>query len=130
MKRPTGGHRPIGDGTLHRRTFFYGMMAFLMLPFMPVQFTSVLTAVVWIFSGTPYAMAFVVLGTFRLDSVPIYSGIDRIFVMILPTILLGFAGWLTIAFMFSGNLLTAYLFKRILWTKFTKRFQAISHAQA
>ena len=105
------------------------MMAFLLLPFMPVQFTSILTAVVWIFSGTPYAMVFVVLGTFRLDSVPIYSGIDRILAMGLPTVMFGFAGWITIAIMFSGNLLTAYLLKRVLRGKFTRRFRALASSR-
>jgi len=114
---------PLVSRVLQRRTFFYGMVAFLLLPFMPVQFTSILTAVVWIFSGTPYAMVFVVLGTFRLDAVPIYSGIDRILTMALPTVLIGFAGWITLVFMFSGNLLSAYLFKRVLRGKFTRRFR-------
>src|SRR5579872_6627806 len=110
MKASTIRSTPLIPKLLQRRTFFFGMLAFLMLPFMPVQLTSILSAVVWIFSGTPYALVFVLLGTFRLDSVPIYSGIDRILTTILPTFPIGLAAWNTVAFMFSGNLVTAYLF--------------------
>jgi hypothetical protein len=98
------------------------MVAFLMLPFMPVQLTSILSAVVWIFTGAPYALVFVFLGTFRLDSVPIYSGIDRILTTMLPALPLGSTAWMTVAFMFFGNVATAYLFKMILSAKFTRRF--------
>lgn len=123
MKRSIDTARLVFPGLSHRKTFFYGMTAFLMLPFMPVQFTSILTAVVWIFSGLPYAVAFVVLGTFRVDSVPIYSGIDRILVMVLPQVLAGLSGFMTVAIMFGGNLLTAYLFKVLLFSKFAKRLR-------
>ncbi len=126
MKASVVRPSPLIPKVLQRRTFFFGMLAFLMLPFMPVQLTSILSAVVWIFSGMPYAMVFVLLGTFRLDSVPIYSGIDRILSTILPTVPVGLAASITVAFMFSGNLVTAYLFKRLLGAKFTKRFAARS----
>ncbi len=122
MKASTIRSAPLIPRVLQRRTFFFGMLAFLMLPFMPVQLTSILSAVVWIFAGTPYAMIFVFLGTFRLDSIPIYSGIDRILTLILPNFPIAVAGWITVAFMFSGNLVTAYFFKRLLKTKFTRRF--------
>jgi hypothetical protein len=117
---------PLIRKALQRRTFFFGMAVFLLLPVMPVEFTSILSAVVWIFAGTPYAIIFVVLGTFRVDSFPIYSGIVRIVAINLPPSLLSFAGSITLAIMFSGNLLTTYFFKRVLRVKFTSRFQAAS----
>jgi hypothetical protein len=126
MKASTIRSAPLIPKVLQRRTFFFGMLAFLMLPFMPVQLTSILSAVVWIFAGTPYAMVFVFFGTFRLDSIPIYSGIDRILTIILPGFPIALAGWITVAFMFSGNLVTAYLFRWLLKAKFTRRFAARS----
>jgi hypothetical protein len=122
MKASRVGPAPLIPRVLQRRTFFFGMLAFLMLPFMPVQLTSILSAVVWIFAGTPYAIVFIFLGTFRLDSIPIYSGIDRILTLILPGFPIAVAEWITVAVMFSGNLVTAYIFKLLLKKKFTRRF--------
>ena len=104
-----------------RWAFFCGMLGFLLLPFMPVQFTSILTAAVWIFSGIPYAIVFTILGTFRLDSVPIYAGINNILGLILPVSLSAFSQAIAILVMFSGNLATAYFFKRVLGGKLVNR---------
>jgi len=94
-----------------------------MLPFMPVQFTSILTAVVWIFSGIQYAVIFTILGTFRLDSFPIFTGIQNILRLIVPSSVLPFSQSITIAFMFLGNLATAYFFKKVFVNKLTKRIR-------
>jgi hypothetical protein len=104
-------------------TFFCAMLGFLMLPFMPVQFTSILTAVVWIFSGTQYAVIYTILGTFRLDSVPIFSGIQNILHLIIPHSVVPFSQSITILLMFSGNLATAYLFKKAFVGRLVKRIR-------
>jgi len=99
------------------------MLGFLMLPFMPVQFTSVLTAVVWTFSGVQYALIFSALGTFRLDSVPIYSGIQNMVRLVVPGSVLPYSQSITILFMFTANLSTAFFFKKVLRSKLVNRIR-------
>ncbi len=91
-----------------------------MLPFMPVQFTSVLTAVVWIFAGIQYALVFTVLGTFRLDSIPIFTGIQSMVRVIAPQSFIPFSEPITVLLMFSGNLATAYFFKKVFAGKLSR----------
>jgi hypothetical protein len=105
------------------RAFFCAMLGFLMLPFMPVQFTSVLTAVVWTFSGVQYALVFTALGTFRLDSVPIYSGIQNMVRLVVPESVLPYSQSITILFMFTANLSTAFFFKKVLRSKLVNRIR-------
>jgi hypothetical protein len=93
-----------------------------MLPFTPVQFTSILTAVVWIFSGIQYAVIFTVLGTFRFDSFPIYNGIQEIIEIFAPS-MTPLSGTVTVLVMFFGNLVTAYLFKRLFVGKLMSRLR-------
>jgi hypothetical protein len=104
-------------------TFFCAMLGFLMMPFMPVQFTSILTSVVWIFSGIQYALVFTFLGTFRFDSVPIFTGIQNILRVVAPSSFLPFSEPITILFMFLGNLATAYLIKRVFVSRLVARIR-------
>ncbi len=109
-------------------TFFCGMLAFLMLPFTPVQFTSILTAVVWTFSGVQYAVVFAIFGSFSLESIPIYNGIKNIIEVFLPAtsgmpLLVGAA---VVAVMLLGNLATAFFFKWALGNKLSQRLQSTS----
>ncbi|MDA4117924.1 MAG: hypothetical protein OK455_06225 [Thaumarchaeota archaeon] len=90
---------------------------------MPVQFTSVLTAAVWIFSGIQYAVVFTILGTFRLDSIPIFAGIQNILRLILPNGILPFTQSIAILIMFLGNLAAAYFFKKVLGGKMVNRIR-------
>jgi hypothetical protein len=106
------------------------MLGFLILPFMPVQFTSILTAVVWIFSGPLYAVVFTILGTFfRQDSFPIFTGIQHILNLVVPGNVLAFSAPITVSFMFLGNLATAYLFKSVFVGRVTKRIRRDSRQQ-
>jgi hypothetical protein len=102
--------------------FFCAMLGFLMLPFTPVQFTSMLTAVVWIFSGMQYAVVFTVLGTFRLDSFPIFNGIQDMVQIFAPSVT-PFSSTITVLVMFFGNFATAYLFKRLFVGKLVSRLR-------
>jgi hypothetical protein len=107
-------------------TFFCAMLGFLMIPFMPVQFTSILTAVVWIFSGIQYALLFTFLGTFRFDSIPIFTGIQNILRAVAPSSFLPFSEPITILFMFLGNLATAYIIKRVFVAKLVSRIHPVA----
>jgi hypothetical protein len=109
--------------TSKRWTFFCAMLGFLMLPFMPVQFTSVLTAVVWIFAGVQYAVVFTILGTFRFDSPPIFVGITNILSLLLPRGASSFSQEFTILLMYFGNLGTAYFFKKVLIGRLVRRIR-------
>ena len=101
------------------------MLGFLLMPFMPVQFTSILTAVVWAFSGAQFALIFTVLGTFRLDSFPIFAGLQDLFHIVVPTGLVPFTQLISIAVMFLGNLATAWFFKAVLVSRLAKRIRRL-----
>ncbi|MDA4134258.1 MAG: hypothetical protein OK441_01640 [Thaumarchaeota archaeon] len=96
-----------------RRWIFACFMGgFLIAPFMPVEFTSILTATVWNFSGRFYALVFLVLGTFlRADSITIFSGIENMIVLSFPGFLAVGPAYLAVGVMFFGNLAAAFLFK-------------------
>ncbi len=113
---------------LRKRAFFAMMSGFLFVPFLPLQFTSIVTAVVWIFSGTGYAMVFVVLGTFmRADSFTIFSGIQNIFNTFLPVRFDALSQVFSVATMFVGNVATAYLFQRLLKNRLSRRLTVLAH---
>ena len=102
------------------------MSSFLLVPFIPIQFTSIITALVWTFSGPVYAMVFVLAGTFlRADSLPILSGIQDIVSKVLPYQSPEVAQSVTMGLMFSGNVCSAYLFKRILEHRLAKRLPLV-----
>jgi hypothetical protein len=93
---------------------------------MPIQFTSMITALVWTFSGRVYAMLFVVAGTFlRMDSLPILSGIQNIVSKVLPNGSPELTQSVTMCLMFAGNVCSAYLFKRILEHRFANRLPVV-----
>lgn len=97
---------------LRSRAFFSLMGGFLLLPVLPVQFTSVITAIVWSFAGPLPAAVFLLSGTFlHVDSMPIFSGLQDVVARILPSLspVGDQAG--AVASMLVGNLVTAYLFK-------------------
>lgn len=98
------------------------MMGFLIVPFVPLQFTSIITAVVWTVSGPYYAIVFVIVGTFfRTDSISIYYGIQRVLGFFLPQDIAALGQWIAIPIMFFGNLATTMLFKRFLRGKLLER---------
>ena len=93
-----------------------------MVPVMPLQFTSVVTALVWSLSGVEFAMVFLVVGTFfHADSPSIFSGIEGLVSRVFPHI--GPAGLAAaaIATMFLGNLAAAYLFRRFVSSRVVRR---------
>jgi len=105
-----------------RRAFACCLGGFLLAPFIPVEFTSILTAMVWGFSGVAYAGVFTVIGTFfRADSFTVYSGIQPLVARASPPDIAVWSQVITLAFMFLGNLGTAYLFKRIIRYKVMRR---------
>lgn len=98
-----------------RRVFACFMGGFLIAQFIPVEFTSILTATVWSFSGRMYALGFLIAGTFlRVDSLSIFSGLEALLVRISP----GIAGvgpqYVAASVMLFGNLAVAVLFKALL----------------
>jgi hypothetical protein len=114
--QPTRGLR------LRRRAFFCLMGGFLVLPIIPVEFTSIITAVVWSVSGGLPAVVFLIAGTFfRLDSPTIFSGIAGVAGHLFPGYSTALDEAIAIAVMLAGNLATAYLFKRIVRTRLLNR---------
>jgi hypothetical protein len=98
------------------------MAGFLVFPIVPVQFTSIITAIVWSLSGGVPAIAFLVVGTFlRFDSFTILSGIGDIVARVFPSVSSIGDEELAAAVMFVGNLATAYFFKRVLRYRILKR---------
>src|SRR5579871_2782037 len=78
------GARP--SSRLRGLAFFSLMGGFLLVPAMPVQFTSIITAIVWSLSGALPGVIFLIGGTFfRPDSLPILSGIQGITEKVLPS---------------------------------------------
>jgi hypothetical protein len=109
-------------GKSRRRTFACLLGGFLLAPFIPVEFTSILTATVWSVSGGVYALAFLTVGTFfRLDSFSIFTGIEEILGRVLRIAPGAEAGYLTVGIMFLGNVTTAYFFKLIISSKIARR---------
>ena len=101
------------------------MGGFLLLPVLPVQFTSVITAVVWSFAGPLPAAVFLLSGTFlHADSLPILSGLQNIVARILPGLspIGDQAG--AVVTMLVGNLMTAYLFKLFVKKRILSRLPA------
>ncbi len=97
---------------LRSRAFFSLMGGFLILPVLPVQFTSVITAIVWSFAGPLPAVVFLLGGTFfHADSIPIMSGLQDIVARILPELSVPEDQVGAVTTMLLGNLVTAYLFK-------------------
>jgi hypothetical protein len=91
------------------------MGGFLIAQFIPVEFTSILSATVWSFSGRVYALVFVIGGTFfRADSVFILSGIANIVGRVSPSLSASGPLYVAIATMFVGNLAAAFLFKKLI----------------
>lgn len=109
------------SGTLTRRrqqVFAWSLGGLLVAPFMPVEFTSILTATVWSFSGGGYALAFLLFGTFlRLDSISVYAGVQEVLIKLFALPPGAASGYATIAVMFFGNVATAYLFRIIIRRK-------------
>ena len=102
------------------------MGGFLIAPLMPVEFTSILTATVWSFSGKVYALVFVVVGTFfRADSYTIFSGIQSFLTRASPVGAMGLSELATVAIMFAGNVCAAYLFKRVIRQKILRRLPTL-----
>lgn len=98
------------------------MAGFLVLPVVPVEFTSIITAVVWSLSGGLPALVFLVAGTFlRVDSVTIFSGIEQIVGHLFPGLPTLVDEGLSVAVMFAGNLGTAYMFKRLVRNRLISR---------
>lgn len=100
--------------TLRRRAFFSLMAGFLLLPVMPFQFTSILTAIVWSVSGVVPGMVFLVLGTFfRMDSWSIMSGLQGIVRDLAPGSSTLLDQSVALGTMFVGNLASAFLFRLV-----------------
>jgi hypothetical protein len=109
-----------------RRAFACCLGGFLLAPIIPVEFTSILTATVWGFSGVAYAAVFTVIGTFfRADSFTVYSGIQPLLERASPPDIRAWSQVITLTVMFLGNLGTAYLFKRIIRYKVLRRLPTI-----
>jgi hypothetical protein len=107
---------------LRRRAFFCLMAGFLVFPIVPVQFTSIITAIVWSLSGGVPAIAFLLVGTFlRFDSFTILSGIGDIVARVFPSLSPVGDQELAAVVMFAGNLGTAYFFKRAIRHRILKR---------
>jgi hypothetical protein len=124
MKR--GGSPVASSHIVSRRwAFFCGMLGVLMLPVMPVPFTSILTAVVWVFAGAPFAVVFIILGTYRLDAVPVYTLLQHLVVKVEPSGLAPFTLLITVSVMFLGNFAMAYLFKAIFVSRLMRRIRPI-----
>jgi hypothetical protein len=99
---------------------------FLLAPFIPVEFTSILTAMVWGFSGVAYAAVFTVIGTFfRADSFTVYSGIQPLVARAFPPDVGAWSQVITLTVMFLGNLGTAYMFKKIIRYRVMRRLPTI-----
>jgi hypothetical protein len=102
------------------------MGGFLLAPFMPVESTSILTAMVWSFSGKAYAVVFAVLGTFvRFDSGIVYTAIQTLTTKAAPS---DFGGWtqpITLSVMLGINLCAAFLFMKIIRHSVAKRLPTI-----
>jgi len=121
--RAAAGTRAFGS---RRRTFACFMGGFLLTPFIPFEFTSILTAMVWSFSGAAYAAVFAVAGTFlRPDSLTIYSGIQLLLSKAGPVEVRALSEPIAISVMFLGNLCTAYIFKAFIRHKVANRLPAI-----
>jgi hypothetical protein len=122
MVKCPGESRDIRGTRFRKHMFAVLMGTFLFLPVMPTEFTSFVTAFVWIFSGAYYAMAFVAVGTFfRIDSVAVFSGIQGVLESTLPPSLTSLDQVITIGVMFTGNLASAYLFRSLLRRKVLSR---------
>jgi hypothetical protein len=101
----------------HRRRAIFAcfMGGFLIAQFIPVEFTSILSATVWSFSGRVYALVFVIAGTFfRADSITILAGIANIVSRLSPSELVSGSTYVAIAVMFVGNLAATFLFKALI----------------
>ncbi|MDA4118841.1 MAG: hypothetical protein OK455_10935 [Thaumarchaeota archaeon] len=98
------------------------MGGFLVLPVIPIQFTSIITAIVWSISGVFPAMVFLVAGTFlRVDSATIFLGIQQMASRMFPSFSTTVDGEIAVLLMFVGNLATAYLFKRVVRSRLLNR---------
>lgn len=107
---------------LRRIAFFSLMAGFLLLPIVPIQFTSIITAIVWSVSGPLPGLAFLIGGTFfRPDSLPILSGLQNVVGRMFPTSGVAFAEVAAVAIMFVGNLAAAYLFRKLISNKIVSR---------
>lgn len=97
----------------------------ILMPLVPIQFTSLITAIVWTFSGPSYAIVFVTAGTFlQADSYTVFFGIQNIVTSLFPNYPLGVHQLITTGVMFGGNLTTAYLFKLVLHRRLLRRFSS------
>ncbi len=102
--------------------FFSLMAGFLLLPIVPIQFTSIITAIVWSVSGPLPGVVFLIGGTFfRPDSLPILSGIQNLVGRILPASGTTFDELAAISVMFLGNLAAACVFRRLISNRIVRR---------
>ena len=112
---------------LRRRAFFCLMGGFLVLPVVPIEFTSIITAVVWSLSGGIPALVFLVAGTFlRVDSLTVFTGVAQIAEGLFPSLSFGIDQDIAVAVMFTGNLASAFVFKMIVRKKLLARIPSSS----
>jgi len=103
------------------------MGGFLVLPVVPIEFTSIITAVVWSLSGGIPALVFLVAGTFlRVDSLTVFTGVAQIAEGLFPSLSFGIDQDIAVAVMFTGNLASAVVFKMIVRKKLLARIPSSS----
>jgi uncharacterized membrane protein YdcZ (DUF606 family) len=117
--------------SLAEMPFFSLMVGFLLLPIIPIQFTSIITAIVWSLSGPLAGVVFLVAGTFfRPDSLPILSGVQNIVGRMLPGMGTDQSGAIAVVIMLLGNLASACLFRVLLKSRLVKRLPFASRLRS
>jgi hypothetical protein len=103
------------------------MGGFLVLPVIPIEFTSIITAVVWSLSGGIPGLVFLLAGTFlRVDSLTVFAGVTQIAERLFPSLSFGIDQYIAVGIMFTGNLASAYFFKMVIKKKLLARIPSSS----